>query len=141
PSARAGRVDRADARSIRVLFSVVAQGAQVSDAKAERAANAAIRLLELDPIGASTGAPTAESLDRALRGAAALPPLARPVLVRQLASLLPADAAPEVRDALRLLSVAIDAPPPPRPARPRPRPALERATVDEDDEALAAIDA
>lgn len=141
PSARAGRVDRADARSIRVLFSVVAQGAQVSDAKAERAANAAIRLLELDPIGASTGAPTAESLDRALRGAAALPPLARPVLVRQLASLLPADAAPEVRDALRLLSVAIDAPPPPRPSRPRPRPVPERATLDEDDDALAAIDA
>jgi Zn-dependent protease with chaperone function len=137
-----GACVRADARSVRVLFAVLAQAAQVSEAKAERAANAAIRALDLDPIGGSAGIPAAESVERAIRGAEALPPLARPLLVRQLASLLPHDATPEIRDLLRLLCVAIDAPPPRRPARPQVRTAFaDRPSIDEDDEAFAAADA
>lgn len=133
---------RGDARSVRVLFAVLAQAAQVSEAKAERAANAAIRALDLDPIGGSAGAPGAESVERALRGAAALPPLARPLLVRQLSSLLPHDVDPEIRDLLRLLCVAIDAPPPRRPARPRaPTAVADRVSADVDEDAFATADA
>jgi Zn-dependent protease with chaperone function len=107
---RAG--DALDARGIRVLFALVAHCAHVSEAKADRAANAAIRALELAPIGGSAGPLTLESLEQAMRGATLLPPLARPLLVRQLVSLLPPDAGHEVRDFLRLFCVAIDTPPP-----------------------------
>lgn len=118
-----GPAARADAHSIRVLFAVVAHSAQISEAKADRAANAAIRALDLDPIGGSAGPLTAASVAQAMRAAAALRPLARPVLVRQLAALLPDDASQEVCDLLRLLCVAIDAPPPPPPPhRPLRRP-------------------
>ena len=109
---RTGTGDPLDARGIRVLFALVAHCANVSEAKADRAANAAIRALELAPIGGSAGPLTIESLEQAMRGAALLPPLARPLLVRQLVSLLPPDAGCEVRDFLRLLCVAIDTPPP-----------------------------
>jgi Zn-dependent protease with chaperone function len=101
-----------DARGIRVLFALVAQCAQVSEARADRAANAAIRAHNLAPIGGFAGALTLESLEQAMRGAAQLPPLERPLLVRQLVSLLPPDAGHPVRDFLRLLCVAIDCPPP-----------------------------
>lgn len=111
--------DPVDARCVRVLFALVAHCAQVSEAKAERAANAAIRSLDLVPIGGSPGALTLDALDAAVRRAALLPPLARPLLVRQLVALLPPDASTEVRDFLRLLCVAIDCPPPRLPARGR----------------------
>jgi Zn-dependent protease with chaperone function len=109
---RAGYGDALDARGIRVLFALVAHCAHVSEAKADRAANAAIRALDLAPIGGSAGPLTIETLEQAMRGAALLPPLARPLLVRQLVSLLPTDAGHEVRDFLRLFCVAIDTPPP-----------------------------
>ena len=111
--------DPIDARSVRVLFALVAHCAHVSEAKADRAANAAIRALELAPIGGSAGALTLESLEHAVQRAARLPPLARPLLVRQLVALLPPDAGVEVRDFLRLLCVAIDCPVPPLPPRRR----------------------
>jgi Zn-dependent protease with chaperone function len=116
--------DPIDARCVRVLFALVAHCAQVSEAKAERAANAAIRSLDLVPIGGSPGALTLDALDAAVRRTALLPPLARPLLVRQLVALLPPDAGTEVRDFLRLLCVAIDCPPPRLPARGR----VSRAT-------------
>jgi hypothetical protein len=101
-----------DVRSIRLLFALVARAAHVSDARADRAANAAIRALDLAPVGASPGPLTLDALEGALRHAACLPPLARPLLVRHLTAMLPQDAGPEVRDFLRLLCVAIDCPPP-----------------------------
>jgi Zn-dependent protease with chaperone function len=114
--------DPIDARSIRVLFALVAHAAQVSEAKADRAANAAIRALELAPIGGSAGELTLEALERAVLRAARLPPLARPLLVRQLVAMLPSDADASVRDFLRVLSIAIDCPPPNLPPRvPAPR--------------------
>ena len=100
-----------DARCVRVLFALVAHCTQVSEAKADRAANAAIRALGLAPIGGSAGPLTLDALDRAVRRAAALPPLDRPLLVRGIVALLPSDADPEVDDFLRLLCVAIDCPP------------------------------
>ncbi len=111
--------DPVDARCVRVLFALVAHCAHVSEAKADRAANAAIRALELAPIGGSAGPLTLDALDRAVRRAAQLPPLDRPLLVRRLVALLPADAGAEVRDFLRLLCVAIDCPPPVLPPRGR----------------------
>jgi Zn-dependent protease with chaperone function len=117
-----GLADPADARCVRVLFALVAQCAQVSEAKADRAANAAIRALELAPIGGSAGPLTLDALDGAVRRAARLPPLDRPLLVRRLAAMLPPDAGAEVRDFLRLLCVAIDCPAPRLPPRgPAPR--------------------
>jgi hypothetical protein len=95
-----------------VLFAMVAHCAHVSEIRAERAANAAIRALGLDPIGGSPSRLTLESLERAVQSAGRLPPLDRPLLVRQLVALLPADAGTEVRDFLRLLCVAIDCPSP-----------------------------
>jgi hypothetical protein len=123
-----------DARSIRVLFALVGQCAHVTEARAERAANAAIRALDLVPIGGSTGPLTLDALDAAVRRVAQLPPLDRPILVKQLVALLPHDAGPEVRDFLRLLCVAIDCPPPVLPSRGRP----SRADADD---ALADADA
>jgi Zn-dependent protease with chaperone function len=116
-----GLADPADARCVRVLFALVAQCAQVSEAKADRAANAAIRALDLAPIGGSAGPLTLDALDGAVRRAARLPPLDRPLLVRRLAAMLPSDAGAEVRDFLRLLCVAIDCPAP-RLAQPDPAP-------------------
>lgn len=111
--------DPIDARSVRVLFALVAHAAHVSEARTERAANAAIRALEGTPIGGAAGPLTLEALERAIRRAARLPPLARPLLVRQLVALLPPEAGAEVRDFLRLLCVAIDCPPPQFPPRGR----------------------
>ena len=104
--------DPVDARSIRVLFGLVARCAQVSESRADRAANAAIRLLDLAPIGGSSGALTLDALERAVARTGRLPPLAKPLLVRQLVAILPPDADVEVLDFLRLLCVAIDCPPP-----------------------------
>ncbi|MCX7228613.1 MAG: M48 family metalloprotease [Burkholderiales bacterium] len=142
---RAGSGDALDARGIRVLFALVAHCAHVSEAKADRAANAAIRALDLAPIGASAGPLTIETLEHAMRGAALLPPLARPLLVRHLVSLLPPDAGQEVRDFLRLLCVAIDTPPPRLPPH-GPVWAATRAagggpSDDQTDEVLAGADA
>jgi len=109
--------DPIDARSIRVLFALVAHAAQVSEARADRAANAAIRALDLAPIGGSAGALTLDALERAVTRAAQLPPLARPLLVRQLVAMLPSDADASVRDFLRVLCIAIDCPPPVLPPR------------------------
>lgn len=121
--------DPMDARSIRVLFALVAYAAHVSEAKADRAANAAIRALDLVPIGGSAGTLTLDALERAVGRAGRLPLLARPQLIAQMVMMLPDDADNEVRDFVRLLCVAIDCPPPrfgPRgPARPRRRVTLE----------------
>jgi hypothetical protein len=111
--------DPIDARCVRVLFALVAQCAHVGEAKADRAANAAIRALDLVPIGGSPGPLTLDALDAAIRRAALLPPLAKPLLLRRLVALLPPDAGAEVRDFLRLLCVAIDCPPPRLPPRGR----------------------
>jgi Zn-dependent protease with chaperone function len=125
--------DPMDARSIRVLFALVAQAAQVSEAKADRAANAAIRTLDLVPIGGSAGALSLDALERAVGRAGRLPLLARPQLIAQMVAMLPGDADDEVRDFVRLMCVAIDCPPPsfgPRGAsRPR-RPATLEAESD-----------
>jgi len=111
--------DPADARCVRVLFALVAHCTDVGEAKADRAANAAVRALDLVPIGGSPGALTLDALDRAVRRAALLPPLAKPLLVRHLVALLRPDAGTEVRDFLRLLCVAIDCPLPRLPERGR----------------------
>ncbi|RPH46870.1 MAG: hypothetical protein EHM87_00695 [Burkholderiales bacterium] len=141
---RAAPGDLLDARGIRVLFALVAHCAHVSEAKADRAANAAIRTLDLAPIGGSAGPLTIESLEQAMRGATHLPPLARPLLVRQLVSLLPADAGHEARDFLRLLCVAIDCPPPRLPPHGFGWGATGTArgvsSDDQDDEVLASAD-
>ena len=121
PGADAARVpvlaEPIDARSVRVLFALVARCAQVNEVRAERAANAAIRSLDLVPVGGAPDALTLELLERAVGRASRLPPLAKPLLVRQLIALLPPDADAEVRDVLRLLCVAIDCPPPAWPPR------------------------
>jgi Zn-dependent protease with chaperone function len=120
-----------DARSVRVLFGLVARCAHVSESKADRAANAAIRLLELPPIGGSAGELTLDALERAVARTGRLPPLAKPLLVRQLVSILPPDADIEVLDFLRLLCVAIDCPPPRFGLRGAMRPgAVEDAPLD-----------
>lgn len=118
-----GLADPMDARSLRVLFALVAHCAHVSEAKADRAANAAIRALGLAPIGGSAGPLTLEALERAVSRAARLPPLDRPRLLKHLVAILPPDVDVEVADFLRLLCVAIDCPVPPLPPRvagPRP---------------------
>lgn len=113
--------DPIDARTVRLLFALVAQAAQLNEARTERAANAAIRVLDGVPIGGVAGPLTLEALERAVQRAARLPPLSRPLLVRQLVAVLPPDADADVRDFLRLLCVAIDCPPPQFPARGRGR--------------------
>lgn len=135
---RPGLGEPIDARCVRVLFALVAHCTQVSEAKADRAANAAIRALGLAPIGGSAGPLTLDALDRAVRRAAELPPLDRPLLVRGIVALLPPDADPEVHDFLRLLCVAIDCPPPPLPPpgrAPRATDAGEQADADADADA------
>lgn len=122
PEAGAARrwpwADPIEARSVRVLFALLAQCAQVSEARADRAANAAIRALGLRAIGGSPGPLTPESLERALAQAAALPALDRPLLLRRLAGLLPADtdSGAEGFDLLRALAAALGCPPPKGPA-------------------------
>jgi Zn-dependent protease with chaperone function len=112
--------DPIDARSVRVLFALVAHAAHVSETRADRAANAAIRSLNLAPIGGSAGALTLAALERAVLRVAQLPPLARPLLVKQLVAVLPPDADTSVRDFLRVLCLAIDCPPPDLPPRLHP---------------------
>lgn len=99
-----------DARSIRVLFALIAQDAGVGEAKADRAANAAIRELALAHVGGTAGELTLESLERAVDRVLCLPPLARPVLAAHLADFLPIDAEPGTIELLRLLCLAIDCP-------------------------------
>lgn len=112
----AGRNAATSAPAVRVLFTLLARAAHVTDTRAERAANAAVRALDLAPVGGHAPL-TLASLEAAIAQAARLPPLARPVLLRHLAALLPTDADGEARDLLRLLAVAIDCPLPPLPAR------------------------
>jgi Zn-dependent protease with chaperone function/predicted nucleic acid-binding protein len=118
-----------DARSIRVLFALVAHAAHVSETRADRAANAAIRSLDLASIGGSAGALTLDALERAVTRVAQLPPLARPLLVRQLVAVLPPDADSSVRDFLRVLCIAIDCPPPNLPPRMHAASVLAPATL------------
>jgi Zn-dependent protease with chaperone function len=107
----------ADAQSVRLLFNLLAHCTHVTEVRADRAANVAIRALDLEPIGGSAGAFTLESLERAVERIDALPPLAKPLLIRYLVAMLPHDSGDEVRDFVRLLCVAIDCPPPRLPKR------------------------
>jgi Zn-dependent protease with chaperone function len=108
-----------DARSVRVLFALVGQAVHLREARIDRAANAAIRSLDLPPIGGMAGDLTLTALERAMVGAAGLPLVLRPRLVRGLVALLPAVPPVEVCDFIRVLCLAIDCPPPSLPARDR----------------------
>lgn len=109
---RSVMVEPIAARSIRVLFGLLAASVDLNEARADRAANASIRALGLASIGGSPGALTLDALERAVAQASLLPPLAKPLLVRHLVEMLPCDAGIEPRDFLRVLCVAIDCPPP-----------------------------
>jgi Zn-dependent protease with chaperone function len=109
---RSVMVEPIAARSIRVLFGLLAASADLNEARADRAANASIRALGLASIGGSPGALTLDALERAVAQVSLLPPLAKPLLVRHLVEMLPRDASIELRDFLRVLCVAIDCPPP-----------------------------
>jgi Zn-dependent protease with chaperone function len=109
---RSVTVEPIAARSIRVLFGLLAASVDLNEARADRAANASIRALGLASIGGSSGALTLEALERAVAQVSLLPPLAKPLLVRHLVEMLPCDAGVEPRDFLRVLCVAIDCPPP-----------------------------
>jgi hypothetical protein len=112
------------ARSIRVLFGLLAASVDLNEARADRAANASIRALGLASIGGSSGALTLDALERAVAQVSLLPPLAKPLLVRHLVEMLPCDAGTEPRDFLRVLCVVIDCPPPQLPERQLPEPLL-----------------
>ena len=112
------------ARSIRVLFGLLAASVDLNEARADRAANASIRALGLASIGGSPGALTLDALERAVAQASLLPPLNKPLLVRHLVEMLPCDAGIEPRDFLRVLCVAIDCPPPQLPQRRVPESSL-----------------
>ncbi len=107
----------ADAPAVRLVFALVAHCVHLGEVRADRAANAAIRDLHLAPIGSSPRALTLEALDQAVSRLRQLPALAKPLLVRHLASVLPPDASDDVRDFLRVLCVAVDCPPPVLPPR------------------------
>jgi len=102
---------------VRLVFALVAHCVHLGEVRADRAANAAIRDLHLAPIGSSPRALTLEALDQAVSRLRQLPALAKPLLVRHLASVLPPDASDDVRDFLRVLCVAVDCPPPVLPPR------------------------
>jgi hypothetical protein len=112
------------ARSIRVLFGLLAASVDLNEARADRAANASIRALGLASIGGSSGALTLDALEHAVAQVSLLPPLAKPLLVRHLVEMLPGDAGIEPRDFLRVLCVVIDCPPPQLPERQMPEPPL-----------------
>lgn len=112
------------ARSIRVLFGLLAASVDLNEARADRAANASIRALGLASIGGSPGALTLDALERAVAQVSLLPPLNKPLLVRHLVEMLPCDAGIEPRDFLRVLCVAIDCPPPQLPQRRVPESSL-----------------
>lgn len=99
-----------DARSVRVLFAALAQQAQVSEPRADRAANAAIRELGLPPIGGNAGRLSLEGLERAADQAAGLPMLDRSLLVAHLSRLLPAVPSAPCTEFMRLLCLSIDCP-------------------------------
>jgi Zn-dependent protease with chaperone function len=109
---RSVMLDPIAARSIRVLFGLLAASVDLNEARADRAANASIRALGLASIGGSSGALTLDALERAVAQVSLLPPLAKPLLVRHLVEMLPCDAGIEPRDFLRVLCVVIDCPPP-----------------------------
>jgi Zn-dependent protease with chaperone function len=119
---RSVMVEPIAARSIRVLFGLLAVSVDLNEARADRAANASIRALGLASIGGSPGALTLDALERAVAQVSMLPPLAKPLLVRHLVEMLPCDAGVEPRDFLRVLCVAIDCPPPQLPERQLPEP-------------------
>ncbi len=116
------------ARSIRVLFGLLAASVDLNEARADRAANASIRALGLASIGGSSGALTLDALERAVAQVSLLPPLAKPLLVRHLVETLPADAGIEPRDFLRVLCVVIDCPLPQLPERQRPASPLDQGS-------------
>lgn len=121
---RSVMVEPIAARSIRVLFGLLAASVDLNEARADRAANASIRALGLASIGGSPGALTLDALERAVAQVSLLPPLAKPLLVRHLVEMLPCDAGIEPRDFLRVLCVTIDCPPPQLPHRRVPEPFL-----------------
>ena len=107
-----GPAEAPDARSVRVLFALVARDAQLSEPRADRAANAAIRALGLPPIGGSAGVLTLRALERAAEHAASLPAMARVVLIDHLHQLMSDQPVASSAEFLRLLSLAIDCPQP-----------------------------
>ena len=95
---------------VRGLFHAVAIAALVSEARAERAANAAIRALDLDPIGGSIGRPCPESIGQSLQALTRWPAPTRRLLLQRLERFIPADAPIEALQALQLLAVVIEQP-------------------------------
>jgi Zn-dependent protease with chaperone function len=129
------------ARSIRVLFGLLAASVDLNEARADRAANASIRALGLASIGGSSGALTLEALEHAVAQVSLLPPLAKPLLVRHLVEMLPGDAGIEPRDFLRVLCVVIDCPPPQLPERRLPeRPLPEPSALSRQESPSSPID-
>jgi Zn-dependent protease with chaperone function len=129
------------ARSIRVLFGLLAASVDLNEARADRAANASIRALGLASIGGSSGALTLDALERAVAQVSLLPPLAKPLLVRHLVEMLPCDAGIEPRDFLRVLCVVIDCPPPQLPERQLPEPSLSKPALPEARSPASPLDA
>ena len=99
-----------DARSVRIVFALVAQDGGIDEVRMDRAANAAIRELALPSVGGSAGELSLAALEGAVERLRGLPPLARPVLLRHLVAMQARDAAPSTAELLRILGVAIDVP-------------------------------
>jgi hypothetical protein len=98
------------ARHVRVLCAVFACMAGVHEVRADRTANALIRVLGLDPVGGSAGTLAAPAFGHAVVQLARLPADDRELLVQGLPQMLTGEPEPETREWLRLLRLVIDAP-------------------------------
>jgi len=107
---RAPGTEPVAARHVRVLCAVFACMAEVHEVRADRTANALIRVLGLDPVGGSAGTLAAPAFGHALVQLARLPADDRELLVQGLPQMLNGEPDAEVREWLRLLRLVIDAP-------------------------------
>lgn len=98
------------ARHVRVVCAVFACMAGVHEVRADRTANALIRVLGLDPVGGTAGPLAAPAFGHAVVQLARLPADDRELLVRGLPQMLAQEPEGEVREWLRLLRLVIDAP-------------------------------
>jgi len=107
---RAPGTEPVAARHVRVLCAVFACMAGVHEVRADRTANALIRVLGLDPVGGSAGSLAAPAFGHAVVQLARLPADDRELLVQGLPQMLTGEPDAQVREWLRLLRLVIDAP-------------------------------
>ena len=100
------------AAAVRWVLQLLAQVSQQPGLKAERLANDIIRRAQLSRTGQGHPPFDVGGLQSTVGALRRLPQLQRPLLMRDLVALLPADAPVEARDFLRVLAVIIDTPVP-----------------------------